>query len=306
MDKRNFWVKLGSNRNIWLLLSLTAGLIFPAGAIKLRVSLPAFLGLLMTLSFAGFSLRALLPLHTLPRRLAGPFLVNYLLFGMLLMGIAALLIPADRELLTGFLFIALAPPGIVIVPFAIMLRGDTNLASTGVIGGYLAFLLFFPLAVILFWGGKLQLLSQVVQLVVFAILIPLFVSRILRRGAMGRWIQPRRGTLIDAGFAIIVYIIVGLNQHSFTNSLTTLIKPMLVLAIVLFGGGFLYEKVQIRFKRPPAYRISNALLFNVKNTGFAAVTSVAIAGERAAIPSAALSVVLLLYLLMLSIRENRG
>lgn len=302
MDKRNFWIKLGSNRNIWLVLSLMAGLLFPAGAMKLRGALPFFLGLLMTLSFAGFSLKTLLPLKTLPRRLAGPFLVNYLLFGALLMGLAALLIPGDPEILRGFLFIALAPPGIVIVPFAIMLRGDTDLASTGVIGGYLAFLLFFPLAIVVFWGGQLNLMSHVVQLVVFVILIPLLVSRLLRRGAAGRWVQPRRGALIDAGFAIIVYIIVGLNQQSFTTSLSTLFKPMLVLALVLFGGGFLYEKVQQILHRPPADRISNALLFSVKNTGFAAVTSVTLAGERAAIPSAALSVVLLLYLLMLSVR----
>lgn len=306
MDKRNFWIKLGSNRNIWLILSLTAGLLFPAGALKLSSSLPIFLGFLMTLSFAGFSLRTLLPLRTLPRRLAGPFLVNYILFGVLLMGMAVLLIPGDSELLRGFLFIALAPPGIVIVPFAIMLKGDTDLASTGVIGGYLAFLLFFPLAIMLFWGGQLNLLYGVVQLVVFVILLPLLVSRFLRRGSAGRWIQPRRGALIDAGFAIIVYIIVGLNQHSFTTSLSTLLKPMLVLTLVLFGGGFLYEKVQHILHRPPAYRISNALLFSVKNTGFAAVTSVTLAGERAAIPSAALSVVLLFYLLMLSMRENKG
>ncbi len=78
---------------------------------------------------------------------------------------------------------------------------------------------------------------------------------------------------------------------------------MLVLVLVLFGGGMLYEYVQLQL-RSPARRISNGLLFSVKNPGFAAVTSVTLAGERAAIPSAALSVVLLVYLLGLSLRKS--
>ena len=141
-------------------------------------------------------------------------------------------------------------------------------------------------------------------MVVFVILLPLLVSRPLRRGGIGRWLLPRRGWLIDAGFAIIVYIIVGLNQNAFTTSIATLLKPMLILALVLFGGGLIYERVQLHLQLPAAERISNALLFSVKNTGFAAVTSVALAGERAAIPSAALSVVLLVYLLIFSLRKS--
>jgi predicted Na+-dependent transporter len=304
MKEMFFLQKVAAHRNFWLIVSLTAGLLFPAGALALRQWLPLFLGLLMTVSFAGFSLSSLLPLQTLPRRLLGPFLINYLLFGFVLMGLAALFVGSDKDLLKGFLFIALAPPGIVIVPFALMLRGDADLASTGVIGGYLAFIVFFPLAVVVFWGGELHIMSEVIKMVVFVILLPLLVSRPLRRGGIGRWLLPRRGWLIDAGFAIIVYIIVGLNQNAFTTSIATLLKPMLILALVLFGGGLIYERVQLHLQLPDAERISNALLFSVKNTGFAAVTSVALAGERAAIPSAALSVVLLVYLLIFSLRKS--
>lgn len=304
MKERNLFQKVITHRNIWLILSLVAGLFFPEGAHMLRNSLPFFLGLLMTFSFAGFSLKTLLPIRTLPNRLIGPFLINYLLFGIVLMGLALLIVGNDKELLEGFLFIALAPPGIVIVPFALMLRGDTDLASTGVIGGYLAFMLVFPLAIVFIWGEQMNLLIEVVEMVIFIILLPLFISRPLRRGAVGRWLMPRKGWLIDMGFAIIVYIIVGLNHDSFTTSVATLLKPMLVLVLVLFGGGMLYEYVQLQLRFTNARRISNGLLFSVKNTGFAAVTSVTLAGERAAIPSAALSVVLLVYLLVLSLRKS--
>ncbi|MGC8866008.1 MAG: hypothetical protein ACP5O2_09850 [Bacteroidales bacterium] len=296
--------KLVNRRNIWLILSLTAGLLFPDGAMAARHLLPVFLGLLMSFAFAAFSLRTLLPLRSLPKRLLGPFLINYLLFGLVLMGVALLLVGKDPDLLKGFLFIALAPPGIVIVPFALMLKGDFDLASTGVIGGYLAFMFFFPLVVILYWGAQLNLLMEVLKVVIFVILLPLLISRPLRRGAVGRWLLPRRGFFVDTGFAVIVYIIVGLNHNSFTTSVDSLFMPILVLSVVLFGGGFLYEYFQRNLSISSAQRISNTLLFSVKNTGFAAVTSVTLAGERAAIPSAALSVVLLIYLMIFSMRGS--
>ncbi len=300
MKSRSIFQKIGNQRNIGLVVSLSAGLLFPQGAEVMRQMLPLFLGLLMTFSFAGFSLKTLLPLRSLPYRLLGPFLINYLLFGGILMGLAALFVWNDQELLKGFLFIALAPPGIVIVPFALMLKGDTDLATTGVIGGYLAFVLVFPLAVIFVWGMQLDIINEVLKMIVFVILMPLLISRPLRRGCAGRWLLPRRGVLIDAGFALIVFIIVGLNHNSFTASVDTLLIPMLVLTLVLFGGGFIYGRIQNRMHVPLTRRISNTLLFSVKNTGFAAVTSVTLAGERAAIPSAALSVVLLIYLLVFS------
>ena len=61
----------------------------------------------------------------------------------------------------------------------------------------------------------------------------------------------------------------------------------------------------LRYRKVPAHTVKSlGLLFNVKNTGFSAVTALALLNERAALPSAALSVVLLVYLIWLSLRER--
>jgi len=293
-----------TGRNTWLILCLIAGLIFNDFSIFLRDYLIWILAFLMTVSLSAFSLSDFVPFRQVYRRMAGAVLLSYLAFGLLLLGVALAIDHTDRDMLLGFVFIALAPPGVVIVPFSSLLKADVKHAVVGVMGGYLALLIIFPLTVVMMLGSSFVNYVQLLSLIAYFILLPFLLSRLLSMGRtrvfMARW----RGMLINLSFSLIVYVVVGLNRDVIVGQISEILKPMLVLALVLFGGGWVLERY-LRMRKTPLHRIKTlGLLFNVKNTGFSAVTALALLNERAALPSAALSVVLLVYLIYLSLRER--
>lgn len=293
-----------TGRNTWLILCLIAGLLFNGFSFYLRDYLIWILAFLMTVSLSAFSVSDFVPFSRVYRRMAGAVLLSYLAFGLLLLGVALAIVPADRDMLLGFVFIALAPPGVVIVPFSTLLKADVKHAVVGVMGGYLALLVIFPLTVVLVLGRAFVDYGQLLSLIGYFILLPFLLSRLLSldrtRAVMNKW----RASLINLSFSLIVYVVVGLNRDIIVGQIGEIVKPMLILALVLFGGGWVLEYA-LRKRSMPRERIKTlGLLFNVKNTGFSAVTALALLNERAALPSAALSVVLLLYLIYLSLRER--
>ncbi len=50
--------------------------------------------------------------------------------------------------------------------------------------------------------------------------------------------------------------------------------------------------------------VSRTLLLTIKSSGFAAVTAFSLFGDRAAIPSAVMAIIVLLYLIYLSFRKD--
>ena len=145
----------------------------------------------------------------------------------------------------------------------------------------------------------------IIEMIIMLVILPLFLSRISEYPPVLNRIKPYIGKIINTLFAVIVYTVIGLNRDIIINNLDVILLPMLVLSLLLFGGGYLFRLITIRIAMQEQIRRSLELIFSVKNTGFAAVLCLALFGEKAAIPSAALSVILLIYLIWLSIKAKR-
>lgn len=74
--------------------------------------------------------------------------------------------------------------------------------------------------------------------------------------------------------------------------------PILVLFIALFVFTLFYMAQMHKRRIGDDLVAGNTLLYSIKNNGFSAVSAFTLFGAEAAIPSAALSVVLLVYIIV--------
>jgi len=165
--------RLFLNRNSILVFAVIAGLI--AGDTASILKNYTFLALAITMAFSmtGISMKSLVnPGKMLVPMFVGA-LLNYVVFGLLLIALAWLLMPT-KELFYCFVVIAAAPPGVAIIPFATILKGDVEYAIAGVLGAFLASVFVAPVFVNLFANqqgvSSYSLFIMMVQLVVVPLL----------------------------------------------------------------------------------------------------------------------------------------
>lgn len=141
-----------------------------------------------------------------------------------------------------------------------------------------------------------------VQLVV----IPMIVSRFMLYKPLFKYIEPIRGKVVDWGFAVLIFVAVGINRHVFFANPVLLLKISLVLGIATFGLGLTYDALAKYFKVDSSLRITQNMLIAIKSSGFSVFTALALFGKEAAIPSAVMAVMVLLYLIFLSLRSHKS
>jgi len=279
-----------------MFLALILGLFMGEYAQKMVFLTKPVLAFMMLISFVFFDIKVFFSMKGIGKRMLSSLFFSYLLAGTVLFLLVFLLIPYNSEIYWGFLFIALAPPGVVIVPFAVLFKGDINYASIGVLVGSLFFIIVFPLVIFFFYDNVEIIIKEVFSLVILIIILPLILSRFLRYEKPFILVEKHRSILINWSFFIIIYIVIGINNTLFLGDVSLILRPTLVLFIFLFIMPFLIEKFLKRIVSTNQLRISQHLLFAVKNNGFSAVASLSIMGATAAVPSAILSVLLLFYL----------
>jgi len=297
-------VKIILNRNFILVLAVILGLLIGQHASLFKAYTFYVLAVVMTFSTTGISTKAMFPLKEMIKPMIIGSLLNYVVFGAVIIGLSYWLMPTP-ELFLGFVVIASTPPGVAVIPFSHILEGDLKYAIVGTLGAFLSSIFFAPLIVGLFSnidGGidPMQLFIAMVQLV----LVPLLISRLLLWKPIKPTVEKVRGRIVDWGFALIIFTAVGLNRQVFFSNFEVLLLVSLVLILGTFGLGLIFEQLcrKIGVKAPVA--ITQNLLVTIKSSGFAVVTALTLFGEEAAIPSAVLAVVVLAYLLFLSIRKE--
>lgn len=229
-------------------------------------------------------------------------ILNYLVFGILILILARIFYLPEDELFLGFVFIVIAPPGAVIVPFTYLYGGNTRFSVWGVIGASLFLLVLFPLVVLMTMGKLLNNgLIELFRILFITIVLPVILSQLLNRNQYFKMLTRFKSKIIDWSFFLIVYIIIGLNSDTFINHTEVLMKPAIMLIFFLFGFSFFINYIMKKINIKYSDRISYLLMIFVKNNPFSAVISLQLAGKVAAIPSVALSVVLLIYLILFPI-----
>lgn len=293
------------NRNSILVFAVILGLVVGDAASLFKDY--SFLALAVTMSFSmtGISMSYLKnPIHVSNPMFMGVFL-NYVMFTIVLLPFAWWLMPTEN-LFYGFVVIAAAPPGVAIIPFSYILKGKVEYAILGVTGAFVASIVIAPLLVNIFAASQgvksYDLFIMMVQLVI----IPMAISRLLLYKPLFKYIEPIRGKVVDWGFAVLIFVAVGVNRDVFFTNPILLLKISLVLGLATFGLGLAYEALTKYFKVETSLRTTQIMLVAIKSSGFSVFTALSLFGKEAAIPSAVMAVMVLFYLIFLSLRFNKS
>jgi len=291
------------NRNAILIFAVIAGILLGEHANALKfLTFPA-LALTMTFSMTGMSLVQLRNEPNIYKPMLTGIFLNYIAFSAVILPLAYWLMPT-KELFYGFVVIAATPPGVAVIPFSFILRGNVVYAIISVTGAFLGSIVLAPIMVKLFAASSginpINLLWLMLQLVV----APLIVSRFLLWKPIKPFVEKVRGKVVDWGFAILIFVAVGLNRQVFFSSPTLLLSIAGILLVTIFGLGHFTNMVARYLKTHKDKRIPMVMLVGIKSSGFSVFTALTLFGKEAAIPSAVMAVVVLLYLIFLSIKSK--
>jgi len=298
-------IKLLRNREFLLLLSIVLGLALGGGAGWTKeMVIPALAGI-MTLAVMGVPGSV----FSSPRALVLPVLIglvmNYGILGAVLFGFRALLIQ-EEALKAGFIIVIAVPPAVAVIPFTMLLKGDSPFSLVATIGCYLGALVLMPLIAVGFLGSEFVDQSKLIWIMIELILLPLVLSRILLWTGFAQKIEPYKGTLTNWGFFLVTYTIVGLNQAIFFRQPLVIAPVALVALVSSFGLGFAIEKIGLIFKVDPKKVISLVLLGTNKNTGLAAGLALALFGDRTALPATVSTIFMIVYIVWLGFKQRKS
>lgn len=292
-------LRLFLNRNVILVFAFILGFLVPDFSVYLKSGILYLLSWMTAVSLSGFNFKDETSKSTILKYSIRGILLNYFLFGIIVILISYFLID-ERIVFLGFVIIALSPPGNVIVPFVFINKGNISYATYGMIAGFLFLLVSLPLMFFIVKSdGAIKInVWDLIWMLFVLIILPFFVSFLIKKSMFFNAIDKQRGRIIDWSFFLIVYTIIGLNKNVIISQWQMLLIPICILVVVLFGFSALLSFILKKAGVKNENRIASILLFNVKNNGFSAAISLSFLGDKAAIPSVALSVVLLVYLIL--------
>jgi BASS family bile acid:Na+ symporter len=293
------------NRNVLLILSIVVAL--PAGQAAPWLEplvLPA-LALVMTLALLEVSGASFRSARGLVLPVLAGLVLNFGINGGLVLGLSALMAPGEA-IFTGFVLIAAAPPAVAVVPFTALLKGDRAFAFLGTIGCYLGALAITPLMAVGLLGTAFIHPFKIVWILALLIVLPLLVSRVLRRAGWVEYLEPRRGALTNWSFALITYTIVGLNRDLFLFDPAALLSPMVIALISTFGLGWAISGVARLLGLGREITISLVMLGTLKNAALAGGLALSLFNKQTAVPATVSSIFLIVYFIWLSFWQDRG
>lgn len=293
-------LKFIQNRNFILISALLLGFTFDEPSIYLKHYTVWILATVMAFSLSGVSMSFLKDYRLLLKTTAHSILLNYLIFGILVLVPAYFLIE-ERLIFLGFVVIAATPPGVAIIPFTHSFGGDMDYSIRGILGSYLSAIILMPLIIMLFSQGTKVNPVMIIFLITKVMVIPVLISRILHLKKINVFAQKIRGKIVNYGFALIIYTAIALNKNVIFSELEIVIKSSLILFFAIFVSGTIYLYV-MRKRIAQKLLISQTLMITIKASGFSVASSLALFEQKASIPSAVLSIFILLYLIFLGFK----
>lgn len=294
-----------NHRDFVLTLALVVGLIMGENTRPLAEISVITLAIVMVFATTGFSFKSWIPIQNALRPLAISTLLNFVIFGLVLIGLSWLFFSNDPAhamfpYFVGFVLVAAAPPGPSVIPFAAILKGDNNFSVTGVFGLHFIAMVFTPLILLLFLGDALINPVAIFKIMVQLIVVPLIISRFLRHKKILPTVEKYRETAIKWGFFLVIVPIMGMSSKVFFSEPGPVLSMSIILIIAMYILGFanhmLMDKMGMR--RPTI--ISSTLMMTTKSSAFSAVAAFTFfQGEpMIALPSAVVSVFVTLFIIV--------
>ncbi len=281
----HFFLRYVKNRNLLLLTAFLSGLIWGDAAHLLKGLILPVLVLIMSLSTTHITFNELIQIKKYLKDILIITLIHYpFLSGLILL--ANHFWVNDPDLRAGFIVMAAIPSAIAVIPFTYLLKGEMAVSLIGSAWLYLFALIAAPLISFLFLDvatiDPLRLALTLLQL----ILLPFLLSRLFLRWKNYPRFQPHTGIFINAGFALILFIVIGMNRRVFFSHPDLLILLSAIAILRTFVSGHLIDLLSRGLKVDPKRRVSYVLFGSYKNLGLAAAISLMLFNERAAIPAA--------------------
>ncbi len=183
------------------------------------------------------------------------------------------------------------------------LKGNIQRATMATLAGFLASVFLAPF-IVKFLTNNDQLSAWSLFLDTFeVVVIPIIISRFLLLKPIKNFTVAVRGKVVNWGFALIIFTAVGVNRMVFLSNIDILLNVSLILFVVIFVLGQLYDFLAEKLGMPSDERITQNLILTLKSSGFSVVIAMTLFGGDASIPPAVLSVFVLLYLLFLSFKQ---
>ena len=299
-------LRILKNRNFIFILAFSLGLLIgdKTGTWIKHLTVPA-LAIVMIVSFTQFSFRTFLDFRSLIKPSLYPILVNYFVFGAIILLLARYLIP-DRQLWIGFVILASAPPGVAIPPFTKITGGDERFSVVGMVSTHVAVMVLIPLAGISFIGRSFTQPLRLIILFVEMIIVPIIVSQILIKFKMDNYLKKWRGPVVNWGLFVIIFVVIALNRNLFFEDLKIFGIISLISVISIFGSWFLLSIFFKIIKSDKSIRPNLVLFGTIKNSSFAAATALSLFGERASVPGAIFSIFLIIYLIVVGFLAQKN
>ncbi len=290
-------IKIVNNRNFLLVSALVLGVTLPQAKSLFKPFILPALAITMIFSSTGFKFKVLKDWRLSLKVTMIGFVLNFLIFGTIVLLGGYFLIP-DKTYFYGLIVIAATPPGVAIIPFTTIYKGDINRATVAVLGLYILSVFLTPFIIKIFASGSSISPWSVIKIMFEIVLVPVLLSRILLLKPLKPTVEKIRGKVVNWGFAIIIYTIIALNRDIVFSNVGIVLKLAVIFALTMFGAGIVYEFV-FRKKLTYEVRLANNLLLTIKSSGFAAGTALALFGSEAALPAAVLAVFVVSYLIFL-------
>jgi len=295
-------ISILKNRNTLLVAAIVLALIWGDVAHNFKHLTFYILALVLSFSTSGIVLSEISSKKEILKSMSLGLSLNYLLFALVLLPTAYFLSPST-EIFWGFVVIAATPPGVAIIPFSILLNGNLEKSTLATLGGFIASIFMAPFIIKLFTGNNNLEIIPLLLSMTKIIVLPILFSRLLLLKPIKPLTVKYRGKIVNYGFATIIFIAVGINRHVFLSNFEILFRVSLILFISIFVLGQVYDYILLKLKISPQERMSQNLILTLKSSGFSVVTALQLFGEKVVIPSAVMSVFVLLYLLFLTFKQ---
>ncbi|UCC59352.1 MAG: hypothetical protein JSV02_06215 [Dehalococcoidia bacterium] len=299
MSSINRLYSLFRNSSFIFLVAIVVGMAFSGGASATEHALVPVLALVMVISILDISLKAFLNFREVLPPVLVTLVLNFVVLAGTYIGLSYLLID-DPDLHRGFVLIAAVPPAVAVVPLTFILGGNTRFSLLGNVAAYVVALAITPLISTIFLGANVVDPSRLLITLGELIVVPIVLSRILRRTRIAESVDRWREPVVNWGFFLVIYTIVGLNRDILLEEPGTLLPAAAVAFIATFVLSEVVNRVAKYFGVGKADRISLMLLVTRKNGGAAGAIALIFFSATAAMPVAVMTAISVLHFVWLS------
>lgn len=300
----NLFFRYLKNRNLLLLTAFLLGLIWGDAAHLLKGLILPILVLIMSLSTTHITLKELTKIKHYLWDIFIVTLIHYpFLSGLILL--ANHFWVNDPDLRAGYIVMAAIPSAVAVIPFTYLLKGEMIVSLIGSAWIYLFALIAAPLISLHFLDVAKIEPFRLMMILLQLILIPFLLSRLFLKWRRFHQYQPNAGVLINFGFALILYIVIGMNRKVFFGHPDLLILVSAIAVLRTFVSGHLIDLLSRCLKVDQKRRVSYVLFGSYKNLGLGAALSLLLFNERAAIPAAITTPFEFLFLIWFSYFRKR-